>query len=142
MLVRDACPRPMLSILLIRHYTPVTLHHRDLLRRQLVQLIHQPIDQVIGELDPPLERDFLVRDLLRSQPRVQVEHLRDGRDHAVVPRDVGGVFKVERPRQKRAKAPHNGVVNMVSSVVVSSHPYCTELLRPERPRQLRAELLY
>ncbi len=49
---------------------PVALHHLDLLRRQLVQLIHQQINLPIRHLDPPLERGLLVRHPLRGQPAV------------------------------------------------------------------------
>ena len=67
------------------------LHHLDLLRRQPVQLVDQPVNLPVRHLDPPLERGLLVRHALRGEPRVQIEHLRDGHDQAVGARRVGEV---------------------------------------------------
>ena len=47
----------------------LTLHHRDLLRRQLIQGVHQLVDLAVGCVDLALQHRLDVRHRFRGQPR-------------------------------------------------------------------------
>ena len=71
------------------------LYDPDLLLRQPVQLIHQPVDLPIGRDDLALVYGLLLVRDRGGQLAVQIQHGLDQRDHPVVVRDVGRVGEVD-----------------------------------------------
>jgi hypothetical protein len=71
-------------------------HHPNLLLRQPVQLIHQFIYSRIRRLNLPRQQHLLMLQFGVLQLSIQIEHLRDERNHAVVAGDIGGVGEVDR----------------------------------------------
>lgn len=68
---------------------------RDLVVRQIVQRVHQPVGLVVGRRDLPLDHRALVAER-GGFALVQVEHALHQRDHAIVAGVVGGVREVDR----------------------------------------------
>jgi len=65
-----------------KHSPP--LHDPDLLLRQPVQLIHQPVDLPVGGFDLALEMGLFVRRFSGGELLVQGEHALDEGDHVIV----------------------------------------------------------
>ena len=61
-----------------------TFNNRNLLHRQPIQLVHQIIDRRIRRLNLPGQQRLLMLQLRVLQPLIQVEHLRDERNHAIM----------------------------------------------------------
>ena len=65
-----------------------SLHNRNLLLRQPVQLVHQPIDLPVASINLPLEQLLGRRRLGVGELLVQGLRALDQVDHALVPHDV------------------------------------------------------
>lgn len=83
------------SIRKIRCPSAPPFHHRNFLRRQSVQFVHQPVNRPVGRFDLALIQVLLGLRLGRRLVLVQGQHGLDQLHHLVVPRFVGGVREVD-----------------------------------------------
>ena len=73
----------------------ISLNNCNLLFSQPIQLIHQLIDRPIRRLNLPGQHRLLLFEPRILQFLIQVQHLRDEGDHAIVPGDIGRVVGVD-----------------------------------------------
>lgn len=81
------------------------LHHRNFIRCQPVQLVHQRIDPDINRIDILLDEPLLLIGFSLRQISVEIQHLRNKRNHLIVASDIcGGTMNGGRTYRKKYRA--------------------------------------
>ena len=80
-------PLPLVSL-------AATLHDLNLLLRHPIELVHQRINRRIRRLDLPLKQRLLMLQFGVLQFLIEVEHLRDERDHVIMAGSVRRIGKL------------------------------------------------